>query len=110
MDEGNLQSINNELSQQINEMIEKNEGMWRCKICGKMASKSYNIRTHAETHIEGMSHVCKLCGKTFTTGHNLSQHVSNIHSELFSCDICGTTGMHRQAYRDHKRKNHNKTL
>merc|ERR1712179_873129 len=101
MDEGNLQTINNELNLQINEMIEKNEGVWRCKICGK-TSRS-NIRPHAETHIEGMSHACQICSKTFPNRHSLSSHVSYIHSELFSCDICDKTGMNKQAYRDHKR-------
>jgi len=101
---GNLQlRTNNELSQQINEMIEKNKGVWRCKICGKTASKNIHIRQHSEIHIEGMSFSCHICSKTFTNRNNLSTHISDIHSELFSCDICGKTGMNRMSYRYHKR-------
>jgi len=110
MNEANLQSTNAELSLQINEIIEKNEGVWGCKICGKTATKNSNIRNHAEMHIEGMSHTCHICSKTFTNRPCLSKHVSDIHSELFSCDICGKTGMARIAYRYHKRSKHNQNI
>ena len=102
-----LQITNNELSVQINEMTEKNEGAWRCKICGKTASRSDIIRNHAERHIEGMSHACHICSKTFPNRPALSSHIFYIHSELFSCDLCEKTGMNREAYRVHKRRNHN---
>ena len=102
----NLQIKNNELSLQVNQMIEKTEGAWRCKICGKTASRNQNIQNHAETHIEGMSHACHICNKTFQNRPGLSNHISFIHSELFSCDLCEKTGMNRRAYRDHKRRNH----
>ena len=107
MNERNLQITNTELSLRINEMIEKNEGVWRCKICGKTTSVSFIMRTHAETHIEGMSHACHICSKTFSNRPCLRNHISDIHSELFSCDICEKTGMNRKAYRMHKLRNHN---
>merc|ERR1712179_584018 len=108
MDEGNLRlRTKDELNIQINELIEENEDMWRCKICGKRAIKRIVIRNHAERHIQGVSHACQICSKTFPNRPNLRDHISRIHSELFSCDICGKTGMNRLAYRSHKRKNHN---
>merc|ERR1712129_228455 len=97
---------NKDIDFKIKGMIEKNEGQWRCKVCGKNASFNNKIRQHAETHIEGVSHVCHICRKTTLTRHNLRDHISSVHSELFSCDICGKTGMNRKAYRDHKRTNH----
>ena len=87
-------------------MIEKNEGVWKCKVCGKTSDIKGNILRHAERHIEGMSHACHLCSKTFTSRPNLQSHISRIHSELFSCDICGKAGMNRIGYRDHKRRQH----
>ena len=107
MDEENLQLItNNEPGIQINEIIEKNEGEWRCKICGKTATNSYTIRAHSETHIKGMSYACHICSKTFSNRPGLNTHISGIHSELFSCDICGKNGMNRFAYRKHLRIKH----
>ena len=96
----------NELDIQVTEMIEKNEGVWKCKVCGKTSAKTNTIRRHAERHIEGMSHACHLCSKVFANRYSLQMHISNIHSELFSCDICGKTGMNRMGYRSHKYRQH----
>ena len=107
-DEKNLQfRIDYEISLQLNEMTEKIEGVWICKVCGKTATQKGGIRRHAEAHIQGMSHACHICGKTFTTRPNLYGHVSGVHSELFSCEICGKTGINREAFRSHKRSKHN---
>ena len=104
---GNIQANSHyELNCQVTEMIEKNEGAWKCKVCGKTTAAKGNIRKHAEMHTEGMSHVCHLCNKTFPTRKYLQNHISNIHSELFSCDICGKAGMNRERYRRHKNKHH----
>ena len=63
--EDNLVNTNLELDLQIEQMIEKREGLWQCKQCGKTASKNHkdNIRSHVETHIKGVSHTCKICNK-----------------------------------------------
>ena len=97
---------NDEVSLKINAMIEKNEGVWECKVCGKTSPRNSSIRSHAERHIEGMCYPCSICSKTFPNRKCLSKHISNNHSELFSCDDCGKTGMNRLAYRDHKRRQH----
>merc|ERR1712179_823263 len=94
---------NNEILIQLNEMIEKNESVWKCKRCGKTRK---TIQRHAETHIEGMSFSCHFCSKTFANSRCLAAHISGIHTELFSCDLCGKTGMHRIAYRNHKQSKH----
>ena len=101
-------NTNKELDLQIEQMTEKNEGLRKCKVCGKTAARKGGIRRHAETHIEGVSHACHICKKIFSTRNNLQYHISAIHSELVSCDLCGKSGMNKQAYR-HKFKYH-KTL
>ena len=107
MEEENIQlPISNELGLQLNEMTEKNEGVWRCKICGKTTILKVGIRRHAETHIQGMSHACHICKKTFTNRPNLQWHINRIHTDLFSCEICGKTGMNKEAFRSHKRFKH----
>ena len=105
MDVEILQIID-ELSFQINEMIEKNDDVWTCKICWKTKAHKGDLQKHAETHIKGISHVCHICNKTFTNRHNLRNHISGTHSQLLSCEICGKAGMSRHTYRMHKRSKH----
>ena len=107
MDEGYIQQkTNNEISVQINKMIEKNEGMWKCNICAQTSKTKQNMQIHAEKHIEGISSACHICNRIFTTRHSLNGHMSGIHSELLSCDICGKTGMNRASYRMHNLRHH----
>ena len=95
-----------ELKVKIEELIERNEGLWKCKQCGKtVAQKSY-MKYHVETHIVGVTHRCKICSKTFDTRFNLQQHLSDVHAGLFCCDICGNSGMSKVAYRMHRQRNH----
>ena len=97
---------NHELELQIEGIIEKDKGLWRCKVCGKTTTNKGHAKGHAETHIEGVSHACHICRKTVSSRHNLKTHISNIHSGLVSCDVCGKTGMNRMSYRNHKLRNH----
>ena len=97
---------NRKLGLQIERMIEKNEGLWRCKVCGKTSKQKVQTQNHAETHIEGVSHVCHICSKTVTTRQYLREHISRTHSELFSCNDCGKSGMNRGAYSCHKQNYH----
>merc|ERR1719186_818 len=80
---------NLEIDLQIEQMIEKNEGLWHCKVCGKTNNYESNMKQHAETHIEGVSHTCHICNKTFSTRKSLKVHIGNSHSELsFNCPVC----------------------
>ena len=98
-------TIKTELDVQIQQMSEREEGMWRCKVCRKTAKTRQHINSHAETHIEGISHACDLCGRACPTRQSLQAHVSRNHSELTNCDSCGKTGFNRQTYNYHKQKN-----
>ena len=97
---------NSEIELQIEHIIEKKNGLWECKVCGRTSHQKRIVKIHAETHIQGESHVCHVCSKIFATRHNLRMHISNNHSELFSCDICGKSGMNRLAFKNHKRRSH----
>jgi hypothetical protein len=96
-------STNHELDLQIDQMIEKREGVWNCKVCAKQAASKQVIMNHSETHVVGVTHVCHICNKTASTRVSLKMHISNNHSDLvFSCDICGKSGMNKLARRNHK--------
>ena len=80
MEEGNHElRANNEISHQINQIIEKNDGVWRCKVCGKTTTLNGNIRRHAELHIEGISYICHICNKTFTNKNSRNVHTYREH-------------------------------
>merc|ERR1712098_414662 len=100
------QETNSLLDNQIKGMIEKQEGTWKCKVCSKISNRIGIIKQHAETHIEGMSHICQICSKTFPNRNGLECHISSIHSQLISCDVCGRKGMNKNTYRLHKCKKH----
>ena len=92
------------LDRQVNQMIEKSDGMWKCKMCGKTAIRVSHIKEHAESHVEGMSPVCHFCNKSFSHRSSLRKHINDIHSELISCDLCGKTGMNKKSYFRHKQR------
>ena len=100
---------NKDLDLQIKEMIEKSDGVYTCKVCGKAGHNYQNMFRHAETHIEGISHACHICNKSFSTRPTLRNHIL-IHSELLSCDLCGKSGMNKKSYYDHKQSRQHKSL
>ena len=69
-----------ELDEKINTMMDKGEGGWNCKACGKQFSKKDNLRQHIEAnHIEGASHYCGQCGKVSRSRHALAKHIYVFH-------------------------------
>ena len=70
----------NDLDLHLDKMIEKNGGLWECKVCGKTARNKGDTKKHAETHIEGILHACQICSKLFSTRDSLQVHTGNIHS------------------------------
>ena len=82
INEGKIQiNANIDLDIQILEMIEKSDGAWKCKVCGKTNTHKRVMRGHAETHIEGMAHACHICNKSFPYRPNLRKHIANIHTK-----------------------------
>ena len=87
-------------------MIRKNGGICTCNVSGRTATHKNVIKDHAETHIDDVFHICHIYSISVSTRKNVQVHIADIHSEIYSCEICGKTGMYRKAYKDHKRNNH----
>ena len=56
-----------DLHEKLETMIEKVDGQWNCKVCGttKLRNNKNDYTRHAETHLDGVSHLCNSCGKVF---------------------------------------------
>ena len=71
-----------ELQLKLDSMLEHfddGEKKWKCVVCGKVSLHKAHMRSHNETHIEGMSHPCNQCGKVFRSNNSLTTHVYNFH-------------------------------
>ena len=82
-DDLQTQALNNELSTMMEKTSTKDANgktIYRCKICGKEALYSNDIKKHIEAnHMEGISIPCNLCEKTFRSRNALAQHKHHIH-------------------------------
>ena len=70
-----------ELDQQIDSMMERIEGAWTCKVCGKkdQLNKS-NIKKHIEgIHLEGSAYSCDFCGTIARSKNGLQSHIFRNH-------------------------------
>ena len=60
-------------------MIDFNDGVFTCKVCGKTSNKKFVLQNHMETHIKGLSLPCQQCGKTFRSTASLKNHSYKFH-------------------------------
>ena len=70
-----------ELDQQIDSMMEKIDGAWTCKVCGKKDQRNKsNIKKHIEgIHLEGSTHSCDFCGAIARSKNGLQIHIFRNH-------------------------------
>ena len=75
---------------------------WICKVCGMKSTNKDHVRTHVETHMEGLEFVCDLCGninKT-TAAFAVHQHRCSKRPSLSNPDV----PVRKNYYRPHGRK------
>ena len=75
---------------------------WICKECGMKSTNKDHVRTHVETHLEGLEFVCDLCGnitKT-TAAFAVHQHRCSKRLSLSNPDV----PVRKNYYRPHGRK------
>ena len=74
-----------ELRTKLESMMEStNDGAssWRCTVCGKTTKDSKrNMRTHIETHIQGLSYPCGKCDTISRSSNGLNLHISRHHKK-----------------------------
>ena len=75
------ENYNEALDEKILEQIQTDqEGNLKCGICGKASStwkskgKGSHIRTHIETHFEGLSFTCSMCPTILRSRESLRKH------------------------------------
>ena len=96
---------NRELNLKVEQIVERDGVVWKCKVCGKTAKFKGHIKGHAERHIDGLIFNCHLCNKNTPSRSALQMHINNHHSApLSTCDICGKTGMSKAAFKHHSKK------
>ena len=66
------------------ERADDGENNWKCTVCGKAMKGrdslvKLHMRSHIETHIEGLSYPCNECGKVSKSSNALNVHVSRNH-------------------------------
>ena len=64
------------LNETISQMFDKENNLYICNSCGKVAKSREHIVKHVEIHIEGLSYKCPSCDKTFKTRNSLQFHKS----------------------------------
>ena len=69
----NVQS-NDEVNSKFEEMVVKEDGMFRCNHCNRTMSHRGSMKRHVETHLSGLAYDCQNCGKTFRSSRALNHH------------------------------------
>jgi len=69
-DEVDSFSLNNTLMG----IFEFENGIWKCKVCGKVSKNQSQAKEHGEIHIEGLSYPCEECGKSYASSASMRNH------------------------------------
>ena len=75
-----------EIDRKVDKHIETcSDGSLKCLLCGKQLDNGkrsngrQNMRSHVETHLEGISYQCQFCEMTFSSRNTHSKHKSRFH-------------------------------
>ena len=78
-----------EIDREVDKHIEtSHDGNLKCTFCGKvdnangkskLSTRRTNMRSHVETHLEGITYQCHFCDTTFRTRSSYSNHKRRFH-------------------------------
>ncbi|KAG8531247.1 uncharacterized protein KY384_004605 [Bacidia gigantensis] len=84
---------------------------YECRVCGKLFKRSYNWKSHMETHNPDRKypHPCtaqvngQQCSKKFQRKSDLERHYDSVHlkAKNHCCNLCGIRFAHRDTLRRH---------
>ena len=66
---------------EVEQLMIRENGVWRCKQCNKTSHRRDDLRRHAETHVSGLSFACDYCSEYFITRARLYRHNVRNHNE-----------------------------
>ena len=77
-EEENNEQLN--LATRFEDFFEKEDDLWKCKECGKIAKTKSHIKSHIETHIKGTPRVkCDICERFYKSFSVLNAHRRQNH-------------------------------
>ncbi|XP_062563344.1 zinc finger protein 311-like [Armigeres subalbatus] len=83
-------------------------GVIACNLCDMVFSETRDMAEHLkETHPDAKFkiHACQQCDQIFLSQPSLANH-SNIHSDVFGCDLCGKRHYSKMMLLRHRNKKH----
>merc|ERR1712179_18839 len=91
---GNSKSLITNINKKNVADLKKIDGVWTVRRPAIAQKKDY------------LPQSCHFCLKKMSTKSNLIRHIAMLHTELFSCDVCGKTEMDQISFDHHRRFRH----
>ncbi|XP_056302458.1 zinc finger protein 345 [Danio aesculapii] len=85
----------------MNMIKQSNDGLFRCKTCGKCFELRWKFINHVRAHVK--HYKCSHCDKRFTMRSCLIRHAAtHTGAQLFKCDICSKSFVFQASLEKHK--------
>ena len=74
-----IDASNMDVKQLYQELIVKEDGNFKCKVCERSMGHKASMERHVEMHMSGLSYECKNCAETFRSRVILMHHIQSNH-------------------------------